>query len=78
MRDNIIDPAFRQPGRVEAYKAALRAFDWQFEFSDAGWYVQNCRQQLQVLWAVQRAIDPDGAIWRSIAGSGHGTPGPRT
>ena len=64
--------------RLEAYSAALRSFDWQFEMADdhSRWAAGN--NALARLHKMQRSIDPDGMIWMNTPGArGHGAPQPQ-
>lgn len=56
--------------RKAAYKTALQAHDWTFEWSDDAKSVEAGRQSLKFLVAERAEIDPDGAIWNSVAPHG--------
>jgi hypothetical protein len=64
------------PAARDAYAAALRAFDWAFQFSDDDAVYRRGRDARARLRAQQSQLDPTGAIWRSIAPEAHGTPQP--
>lgn len=49
--------------RLAAYIVALRAMDWQQEFSDDGRVWRRGQEALQPLRVVQRDLDPDGVLW---------------
>ena len=67
-----------KPTRLEAYVAALRSFDWQFQFSDDHTVWARGNNALARLHKMQRSIDPDGIIWMNTPGArGHGAPGPQ-
>lgn len=55
--------AAKQLRRV-AYVSALKRMDWEFEASDDARVWNAGRAALQALRQEQRAIDPDGALWR--------------
>ena len=59
---------------VAAYRARLRRFDWQFEFSDDARTVREARAELEELRALRCTLDPMGDIWRAVAPQGHGVP----
>jgi hypothetical protein len=64
--------------RLEAYGAALRRFDWQFQFSDDHTVWAAGSNALARLHKMQRQIDPDGVMWLATPGArGHGAPGPQ-
>ena len=58
------------------YRAALRRFDWQFEFSEDNSIVCEGRNELEKLHKMQKELDPNGSIWKAVATEGHGIPRP--
>lgn len=54
-----------------AYVKALRTHDYWFEFSDDPQRYAQGRESLAQLRLARREVDPDGAIWASIAPEGH-------
>lgn len=61
---------------VEHYRAALRDLDPQGEFIEDGAQWRSWRCSLAICRDLQREVDPTGAIWVEILGSGHGVPLP--
>lgn len=49
------------------YLKSLRAQDWSFEFSDDGRAYRAGRDSLAALRTLQAEIDPDAAIWNTVA-----------
>lgn len=60
------------------YHAALKAFDWNYDFADSHERWAKGNNALARLRAMQREVDPTGEIWMSHPGAqGHGAPAPR-
>ena len=56
---------------IEQYKTLLRQHDWSYDYSDHyGTWVKG-KEQRAVISALARSIDPDYAIWNSIAPEGY-------
>ncbi len=53
--------------RLAAYRKALAAHDWYFDYSDDQSAWRRGREQRAHLMAEARAIDPDYAIWKEYA-----------
>lgn len=52
---------------ADEYRARLRAHDWFHEASSDGRTYRKGREQRKELDAMRRQLDPDYAIWNSIA-----------
>jgi hypothetical protein len=66
------------PSKLAAYGQALKAFDWQYQFSDDHTRYMAGEEALRKLHKVQRVIDPDGVMWLGTPGArGHGAPQPK-
>jgi hypothetical protein len=64
--------------KLSAYGAALKSFDWQYQFSDDHSVFERGEEALRKLHKMQRQIDPDGVMWMNTLGSrGHGAPQPQ-
>lgn len=53
--------------REAPYRAALKAMDWLFAYSDDSRAFSEGAAKLAALREMQPVFDPDGAIWDSIA-----------
>jgi hypothetical protein len=62
-RDVVAEWFERRRVEREAYAKLLQSHDWSHEFSDDGRVYNVGRQQLEVLRAMQRSIDPWFRIW---------------
>lgn len=49
---------------MDEYTRLLIQFDWAFQIQPVHQEERQTRQQLQRMWSLQQALDPDGAIWR--------------
>jgi hypothetical protein len=66
------------PSKLATYGAALKAFDWQYQFSDDHRRYMAGEEALRKLHKMQRVIDPDGVMWLGTPGArGHGAPQPQ-
>jgi hypothetical protein len=60
------------------YHAALKSFDWNYDFSDDQQRWANGSNALARLRKMQAELDTTGEIWMSYPGAqGHGAPAPR-
>lgn len=55
------------PEEVAAYRRALQAMDWTFQFSDDPRAFAAGRLALSALHASQARVDPLGVIWNEVA-----------
>jgi hypothetical protein len=60
----------------QAYRQALKNFDWWFEFSDDLEAWAKGRNNLTRLLIVQKNLDPTGAIWMEYRPNEHAMPMP--
>lgn len=63
--------AIKTSPRLELYKAALKKHDWEHDHSDDGRIASLGRAELRRLTDEAAEIDPDNAIWNSIAPKGY-------
>lgn len=66
-----------EPAQAMAeYRRRLARADWQYQFSDDHSVYQRARADFEELHAMQRTLDPEGAIWREYSRDAHGAPTP--
>jgi hypothetical protein len=56
---------------IADYRHKLKEHDWSFEYSDDQGVWRQGRKELGELQQLQRQLDPDYAIWNSIAPEGY-------
>lgn len=56
---------------IADYRHKLKGHDWTFEYSDDHSVWQRGRVELAELQRLQGQLDPDYAIWNSIAPEGY-------
>jgi len=66
-RDVLADIEAVEQERIGEYRAKLERHDWLHEFSDDGNAYRAGRKSLAELREMQSEIDPDCAIWNSVA-----------
>lgn len=54
-----------------AYLNDLKSHDWEYQFADDHRAYERGRDSLANLKACQPVLDPNGAIWDSVAPQGH-------
>lgn len=74
---DLVELAEYNEARLQSYRAALASMDWHHEQSDDPAAHRAARLHLQALRNMQPDVDPDGAIWLSIAPTGLDIPQPR-
>lgn len=63
--------------RMSAYRAALASMDWHYRQADDMSAYRAAEVHLEALRNMQPDLDPDGAIWLSVAPEGLDIPQPR-
>lgn len=59
----VAPPVATGDAQRDRYVALLKRHDWAHEFADDGRWRQRGRLELEELRALQRALDPDFALW---------------
>lgn len=75
--DDLEELATYNEERTRPYRAALASMDWHYRMSDDASAYRAAEERLATLRRMQADLDPDGAIWLSVAPEGLDIPQPK-